>query len=62
MAKSEVIIGKFPILATYTYAKDLLGGETTDEANQRGIVIPPRSTIAVIAGPFTHRGSWNWLA
>ncbi len=34
----EVLIGKFDILATYTYAKGLLEGFTDDEAKQRGMV------------------------
>ncbi|MGO9467265.1 MAG: hypothetical protein ACLQIB_06490 [Isosphaeraceae bacterium] len=34
----EVLIGKFDILATYTYAKGLLDGLTEDEAKQRGMV------------------------
>ena len=36
--ETEVEIGKFDILATYTYAKTLLEGAPTDEAKQRGIV------------------------
>ena len=31
-------IGKFDILATYSYARALLEGASTDEARQRGIV------------------------
>ena len=41
MAKSpsgEVSIGKFDILATYTYAHALLSGMDDDEAKQRGMV------------------------
>src|SRR5580698_4737373 len=34
----DVTIGKFDILATYTYAKCLLDGHTEDEAKQRGMV------------------------
>jgi len=34
----EVLIGKFDILATYTYAKGLLHGLTDDEAKQRAMV------------------------
>ncbi len=37
-AESEVSIGKFDILATYSYAKALLDGVPADEAKQRGIV------------------------
>ena len=37
-AESDVKIGKFDILATYSYAKALLDGAPTDEAKQRGIV------------------------
>jgi hypothetical protein len=29
---------------------------------RRSYAVPPRSTIAAIAGPFTQLGSWNWLA
>ena len=35
---TEVKIGKFDILATYSYAKALLEGASMDEAKQRGIV------------------------
>jgi hypothetical protein len=41
MAKAkpdEVSIGKFDILATYTYAKALLDGLDVDEAKQRGML------------------------
>ena len=34
----DVSIGKFDILATYTFAKSLLDGHTDDEAKQRGMV------------------------
>ena len=34
----EVSIGKFDILATYTYAHALLSGLDDDEAKQRGMV------------------------
>jgi hypothetical protein len=34
----DVSIGKFDILATYTYAHALLGGLDDDEAKQRGMV------------------------
>ena len=34
----DVSIGKFDILATYTYAKALLDGLDDDEAKQRGMV------------------------
>jgi hypothetical protein len=37
-AESDVKIGKFDILATYTYAKALLDGTSVNEAKQRGIV------------------------
>jgi hypothetical protein len=36
--KDDVSIGKFDILATYTYAKELIEGVPDDEAKQRGIV------------------------
>jgi hypothetical protein len=35
---SEVSVGKFDILATYTYAQALLHGLNSDEAKQRGMV------------------------
>ena len=35
---SDVSIGKFDILATYTYAQALLDGMNDDEAKQRGMV------------------------
>jgi hypothetical protein len=35
---TEVSIGKFDILATYTFAKALLDGMLDDEAKQRGMV------------------------
>jgi hypothetical protein len=41
MAKKKpdhVSIGKFDILATYTYAKSLLDGQAESEAKQRGMV------------------------
>src|SRR5512135_3890836 len=41
MAKKQpddVSIGKFDILATYTYTQALLDGKTDDEAKQRGMV------------------------
>ena len=34
----DVLIGKFDILATYTYAKALLGGLSESEAKERGMV------------------------
>ena len=34
----DVSIGKFDILATYTYAQALVDGMTDDEAKQRGMV------------------------
>jgi hypothetical protein len=34
----EIKIGKFDILATYSFAKALLDGTSVDEAKQRGIV------------------------
>jgi len=36
--ETEVKIGKFDILATYTYARALLDGAPVDEAKVRGIV------------------------
>jgi hypothetical protein len=35
---SDISIGKFDILATYTYAQALLHGLKDDEAKQRGMV------------------------
>ena len=37
-APADVSIGKFDILATYTYAQALLDGMAGDEAKQRGMV------------------------
>ena len=37
-ASSDVSLGKFDILATYTYAHALIGGLDDDEAKQRGMV------------------------
>ena len=37
-ASSDVSIGKFDILATYTYAHALISGLDDDEAKQRGMV------------------------
>ena len=45
----DVSIGKFDILATYTYAQALLDGLADDEAKQRGMV-------AAIMGP---RHAWG---
>ena len=36
--EQDVLIGKFDILATYTFVKALLDGHTEDEAKQRGMV------------------------
>jgi hypothetical protein len=36
--EADVRIGKFDILATYTYAKALLDGTPANEAKERGIV------------------------
>jgi hypothetical protein len=35
---TEVLIGKFDILATYTYAKALLAGASEPDAKEQGIV------------------------
>src|SRR5512135_3403448 len=48
-ASSDVSIGKFDILATYTYADALIGGLDDDEAKQRGMV-------AAIMGARARRG------
>ena len=37
-ASSDVSLGKFDILATYTYAHALVDGRDDDEAKQRGMV------------------------
>ena len=47
-ASGEVSIGKFDILATYTYVKGLLDGRNEDEAKQRGMV----------AAIMVHRQGW----
>ena len=36
--KKDISIGKFDILATYTYAKAVLDGATDSEAKERGMV------------------------
>jgi hypothetical protein len=38
-AAGDVSIGKFDILATYTYARALLDGHDDDHARQRGMVV-----------------------
>jgi hypothetical protein len=48
-ASSDVSIGKFDILATYTYAHALISGLDDDEATQRGMV-------AAIMGARARRG------
>lgn len=48
-APSDVSIGKFDILATYTYTHALINGLDDDEAKQRGIV-------AAIMGAQARRG------
>jgi hypothetical protein len=49
----DVRIGKFDILATYTYAKALLDGLDGDEAKQRGMV----AAIMGAQARAGHRGS-----
>ena len=52
-AKSgDVAIGKFDILATYTYAKGLLDGLDEDEAKERGMV----AAIMGAKARLGHRG------
>ena len=46
---SDISIGKFDILATYTYARALLDGLDDDEAKQRG-------TVAAIMGARARLG------
>lgn len=48
----EVSIGKFDILATYTYAQALLDGKADDEAKQRGMV----AAIMGAKARLGHRG------
>ena len=48
-ASSVVSIGKFDILATYTYAHALISGLDDDEAKQQGMV-------AAIMGAQARRG------
>ena len=48
-ASRDVSIGKFDILATYTYAHALISGLDDDEAKQRGMV-------AAIMGARARRG------
>ena len=47
----DVSIGKFDILATYTYAKALLDGLDDDEAKQRGMVAAIMGAKASSATP-----------
>jgi len=56
MAKSkpdDVSIGKFDILATYTYAKGLLDGLPQDEAKEKGMV----AAIMGAKARLGHRGA-----
>jgi hypothetical protein len=48
----DVSIGKFDILATYTYARSLLDGLADDEAKQRGMV----AAIMGAKARLGHRG------
>ena len=46
MAKhAEILIGKFDILATFTYAKALLDGAEDSEARERGSVLGKRNPV-----------------
>ncbi len=53
-AQGEVSIGKFDILATYTYAHALLGGMNVDEAKQRGMVAAIMGAKARLGGHKEH--------
>ncbi len=50
---ADVSIGKFDILATYTYAKALLEGADDDEARERGMV----AAIMGVRAKLGHTGS-----
>jgi hypothetical protein len=47
----DVSIGKFDILATYTYAKALLDGQDDNEAKQRGMVAAIMGAKAKLGHP-----------
>jgi hypothetical protein len=51
--ETDVRIGKFDILATYTYAKALLDGTPANEAKERGIV----AAIMEAEAKLGHTGS-----
>jgi hypothetical protein len=58
--QSDLLIGKFEILATYTYAKALRDGLTEPQAKERGIVaavMAARSRGANRGGPRAPAGS-----
>jgi uncharacterized membrane protein YebE (DUF533 family) len=54
MKKPDVSIGKFDILATYTYAKALLDGADDADAKERGMVAAIMGAKAKL-GYTTHR-------
>jgi hypothetical protein len=58
MAKSkprrDVSIGKFDILATYTFAKALLGGLSEDDAKVRGMVAAVMGAQGLRTDPFAR--------
>jgi hypothetical protein len=64
MAKSsnpEVSIGKFDILATYTFAKALLDGMAEDEAKQRGMVAAIMGAQARLGVGHDHKDEFQSL-
>jgi hypothetical protein len=62
MAKSgSVSIGKFDILATYTFAKALHEGYTEDEAKQRGMVAAIMGAQARLGIRKEHREEFHEL-
>jgi hypothetical protein len=51
---TDVSIGKFDILATYTYASELLDGKSVDEAKVRGMVAAIMGAQARLGRPHGH--------
>jgi hypothetical protein len=53
-SRNEVAIGKFDILATYTFARGLLDGLAEDEAKERGMVAAVMGAQARLGSRRTH--------
>ena len=56
ISSDDVSIGKFDILATYTFTTDLLEGFDEDEAKQKGMVAAIMGAKARILG---HACKWQ---